>query len=309
MRLLAYFLILLVCAAGLSYAISYFISPPGGGKELMNKYGIPYPTIIAHRGLSYLAPEETAPAYLLAIEAGADYLEMDIQRTKDGILIAVHDETFERTSNIAEVFPSRKSDPIGSFTLEEIKRLDAGSWFNATHPDRAQNSYAGLKVLTLEEIIDLAETAKNKIGLYIETKSADLYPGYEEQIVEMLKKRYWLQPQRLNRVIFQSFVLDSLKILKTLAPDIPLVYLIDDENPPKWSEMIAQCKGIVHGIGPPIQQALPWNIASAHQAELFVHVWTIDQTWQMWLVKQMGADGIFTNRPDAAVKFYRKSKI
>jgi glycerophosphoryl diester phosphodiesterase len=93
-----------------------------GGKELAEKLGVPRPAIIAHRGASYHAPEETAPAYLIAREMGVDYLELDLQRTKDGVLIAVHDDDLRRTTNIAEVFPGRgwtrsTSSPLPSFKL------------------------------------------------------------------------------------------------------------------------------------------------------------------------------------------------
>ena len=85
-----------------------------GGKELAERLGLPRPAIIAHRGASYLAPEETGPAYLLAREMGVDYLELDLQRTKDDILIALHDDDLRRTTNITEVFPGREMDTVDS---------------------------------------------------------------------------------------------------------------------------------------------------------------------------------------------------
>ncbi|RMN94095.1 Glycerophosphoryl diester phosphodiesterase [Pseudomonas cannabina] len=147
------------------------------GKLLSEKYGLPWPAAIAHRGASFDAPEETIPAYTLARDLGADYLEMDIQRTKDGVLIALHDDVLERTTNIAQVFPTRVKDPVSSFTLAELKQLDAGSWFNKAYPDRARDSYAGLQILTLDEVIDIAEGGANKPGLYIETKVPNKIPG------------------------------------------------------------------------------------------------------------------------------------
>ncbi len=257
-------------------------------------YDIPYPAIIAHRGFSYLAPEETAPAYILAKEVGADYLEADIQRTKDGALIAVHDDTFERTTNIAEVFPSRQHDPVGSFTLEEVKRLDAGSWFNKAYPKRAKNSYVGLQILTLDELIDIAEGSR----LYLETKSPHLYPGYEEQIIGLLRKRGWLEEGLL---IFQSFDVNSLKILKAHAPHIPRVLLVDSKERLSFSEVIQLAKENAQGIGPSFLQSFPWRLAAAHRANLFVHPYTVDQKWLMWLLLKFGADGFFTNRPEVAL--------
>ncbi|KEZ67238.1 glycerophosphodiester phosphodiesterase, partial [Pseudomonas syringae pv. syringae FF5] len=153
---------------------------------LSEKYGLPWPAVIAHRGASFDAPEETIPAYTLARDLGADYLEMDIQRTKDGVLIALHDDVLERTTNIAQVFPTRVKDPVSTFTLAELKQLDAGSWFNKAYPDRARDSYNGLQILTLDEVIDIAEGGANKPGLYIETKVPNKFPGVEADLKKLL---------------------------------------------------------------------------------------------------------------------------
>lgn len=110
--------------------------------------GIPHPAVIAHRGASFDAPESTAAAYKLARDLGADYLEMDLQRSKDGVLFALHDNNLQRTTDVASKFPERKDSPANAFTMAELKTLDAGSWFNQAHPDRARASYVGLKILT-----------------------------------------------------------------------------------------------------------------------------------------------------------------
>jgi glycerophosphoryl diester phosphodiesterase len=208
------------------------------GKALAAKAGIPWPAVIAHRGASFNAPEETVPSYTLARELGADYLEMDIQRTKDGVLIALHDDTLERTTNVAEVYPDRVKDPLSSFTLEEIKRLDAGSWFNKAHPDRARASYAGLKILTLDEVIDIAEGGKNKPGLYIETKVPAQFPGVEDDLKKKLEQRGWLSQRpaaekghvnvahSAGRVVLQTFEKPSLELLQKAMPDTPKVLLL-----------------------------------------------------------------------------------
>ncbi len=208
------------------------------GKALAENIGVPWPAVIAHRGASFDAPEETVPAYILARELGADYLEMDIQRTRDGVLIVLHDNTLERTTNISEVYPDRVKEPLSSFTLAEIKHLDAGSWFNKAHPDRARASYAGLKVLTLDEVIDIAEAGQNKPGLYIETKVPAQFPGIEEDLRKKLEQRGWLtqrpaaQQGRVNvahtqgRVVLQTFEKSSLELLQKNMPDTPKVLLL-----------------------------------------------------------------------------------
>lgn len=113
--------------------------------------------VIAHRGSTYWTPEETEPAYLWARNIGADYLELDVQLTKDGVLVAFHDNDLSRTTNIAKVFPEKTKSEINDFTLKELRSLDAGSWFNKAFPDRAKEGYIDLKIMTLKDVIMIAE--------------------------------------------------------------------------------------------------------------------------------------------------------
>ncbi len=163
--------------------------------------------VIAHRGSLYWSPEETEPAFRWSRNYGTDYLELDVQLTKDSILVAFHDSKLMRTTNITEVFPDRAESGINDFTLKELRNLDAGSWFNAANPERAKNSFENLRILTLEDVVMIAEGYKikgvndpeqeiqngewtghylyekdpadngNRPGLYIETKSPK--PGTE----------------------------------------------------------------------------------------------------------------------------------
>jgi len=208
------------------------------GRALAAKIGVPGPAARAHRRASFNAAGETAPSFKLARETGRGHLEMDIQRTKDGVLIALHDNTLERTTNIAEVYPQRAKDPLNTFTLEEIKRLDAGSWFNKAYPDRARATYAGLKILTLDEVIDIAESGKNKPGLYIETKVPAQFPGIEEDLKKKLDQRGGLSQRAAaetgyvnvahmpGRVVLQTFEKPSLELLQKNMPDTPKVLLL-----------------------------------------------------------------------------------
>jgi len=198
------------------------------GRALSEAAGIPWPTVIAHRGASHDAPEETAPAYLAARDLGADYLEADLQRTKDGVLVAVHDDTLERTTDIAKVFPGREKAPVSQFTLAELKRLDAGSWFNATYPERARSKFVGVRILTLDELIDIAEGGGETPGLYLETKAPGQFPGIEEDLRKALENRGWLnadgEPQ--GKIVLQTFEKSSLELLHKSMPKVPKVLLL-----------------------------------------------------------------------------------
>ena len=202
--------------------------------------GIPHPAVIAHRGASFDAPESTAASYKLARDLGADYLEMDLQRSKDGVLFALHDDNLQRTTDVATKFPERKDSPANAFTMAELKTLDAGSWYNAKYPDRARPSYVGLKILTLDEIIDIAQAnPKHKPGLYIETKEPKLFPGIEHDLKEKLQARGWLIPagakpaknvasvgESNGKVILQTFEKSSLEMLQKEMPQVPKILLL-----------------------------------------------------------------------------------
>jgi glycerophosphoryl diester phosphodiesterase len=187
----------------------------------IQKYS-PENSVIAHRGTIYWAPELTEAAFRWARNTGADYLELDVQRTKDGVLVIIHDKTFKRTTDVGTMFPERVNDLINSFTYEEIMKLDAGTPFNSLRPDQALEAFTGQDVLVFEDVFRIAEgkmikrnadgtrafsvdaAGKYKFeyiddpadtghrpGIYIETKTPENYPGMEEQIYEELTLFGW----------------------------------------------------------------------------------------------------------------------
>lgn len=280
----------------------------------MRKVPAPRPAVIAHRGASYLAPEATRPAYLLARELGANYLELDLQRTSDGVLIALHDRDLLRTTNIREVFPERAKDPPETFTFAELQKLDAGSWFNARFPQQARGSFSGARILRLEDVLDLAQTGPHQPGLFIETKAPSRHPGIEEQLVTTLKARGWItgtDGTHPPRAVFESFEPESMARLRALAPQVPAVLLIDEVTVKThgWKELLLKARQLGVGIGAPRRHVTtwPWYTGAAHRAGLLVYPWTIDARWEMWMVRLAGADGIFTNRPEMALNFYGRT--
>ncbi|MGG2023843.1 glycerophosphodiester phosphodiesterase [Pseudomonas sp. S8] len=253
-------------------------------------HGIPHPAVIAHRGASFDAPESTAASYKLARDLGADYLEMDLQRSKDGVLFALHDNNLQRTTDVATKFPERKDSPATAFTMAELKTLDAGSWYNKVYPDRARPSYAGLKILTLDEIIDIAQAnPKHKPGLYIETKEPQLFPGIEHDLKEKLQDRGWLSPagsklakselgvgQGKGKVILQTFEKNSLELLQKEMPQVPKILLlwvgegsIEPKSRVTFAESGEKDKNVFYGKQEPKSEAefKQWvDFAKAHGA-------------------------------------------
>lgn len=118
---------------------------------------LPTNAIIAHRGTEFWAPEESEVAMRWARNMGADYLEIDLQRTSDKVLLALHDDNLIRTTDIDLVYPNRKNDAVSFFTFAELLRLDIGSWFNYANPKQGRASFVGEQMLTLEDVIRVAE--------------------------------------------------------------------------------------------------------------------------------------------------------
>ena len=310
----------------------------------------PKPILIAHRGASAYAPEHTQAAYELAIKQGADYVEQDLQMTKDGVLICSHDAELSRTTNVEEVFPDRavvrNADAKGprkgwyavDFTLAEIKRLDAGSWFNQANPFAARKEYAGLQVPTLEEAIRIVG---NRARLYVEMKYVPFYESMGKDMVGALAKV--LKAHRLESpavagkntdvlpsVFIQSFSKASLLKLKTVAPNYPRIQLLPMEDPGRekgtakvTEELAREVAAYAQGAGPAKEMLrTAEDVSTFHRAGLKIHPFTFrgpttaslrrpldglekngrslrdNLLDEMRRYQQMGIDGGFTDYPD-----------
>lgn len=285
------------------------------------QYKLPDNLAIAHRGMPHHAPEETIPSYILARELGANYLEADLQRTKDGVIIALHDDNLQRTTNINNVYPERSSNPVSQFTWSEIQQLDAGSWFNRINPEMARDSYIGLKIISLEILIDIAEQGKN-CGLYLETKHPDLFPGIEKDLKELLQRRGWYQQKFSDdrpKVILQTFSSKSLELLYDNFPETPLCYLwwegegclesLDQQHVEKCLEIAVTNGASI--IGPSFSGEQthyknllePWVVEMIKKKGLQIHAYTFDTESDIKKYAPF-CQGQFTNRTDLLLEFY-----
>jgi glycerophosphoryl diester phosphodiesterase len=278
------------------------------------------PLLVAHRGASAYAPEHTIEAYTLALAQGADFLEPDLQITRDGVLIALHDLTLERTTNAQEVFPDRfREEDAGGmmvrrwyavdFTLAEIRQLDAGSWFGP--------QFTGATIPTLEELIELA---RGRAGIFPETKTPEFYreEGLEMEaiLVDLLRRSGLLEPEGLREtpVILQSFSPGSLMVLRdALGETLPLTLLIGNlEGAEQWltETGLDEAQGFSDGIGPNKNLILadPGMVGRAQSRGLFVIPYTFrssnpgtfpDVGAEMdYFLYTLGVDGVFTDNPD-----------
>ena len=276
----------------------------------------PRKTLIAHRGATGLAPEHTVAAYKLAMEHKADFVEPDLGVTKDNVLVCLHDDTLERTTNVAEVFPNRVSKVemrqpgphwlALDFTVAEIKRLDAGKWFKP--------EYAGQRVPTFQEMIELVRSRPGT-GIYPELKSPELYTSRNiDQVklfVEQVKKNGLEKPESLKvmPVIIQSFDEEAIRRVARELPTIPRVFLTSrDED--VTEARLKELKTFATGIAPEkrLVAAHPEMVKLAHDLGLTVTCWTFraDEKTSFASVKDemsnflytLGIDALFTNNPD-----------
>ncbi|MSU30995.1 glycerophosphodiester phosphodiesterase [Staphylococcus sp. McC-251-APC-3A2] len=250
---------------------------------------------IAHRGASGYAPEHTFYAYDKSHkEFNADYIELDLQMTKDGNLIAMHDEDVERTTG--------HKGRVEDYTTKELKQMDVGSWFNKKYSQYAKKEYKGAKIPTLEEILDRYGDNAN---YYIETKSPDVYPGMEEKLLHSLEKHNLLSNQKLNKgqVVIQSFSQESLLKVANMNNQIPLVQLVDKDKLSTFTdEDLKFISSYAIGVGPDYSDLDEQMVQKLHNYNLKVHPYTVNTEKDMQQMLNIGVDGVFSNYIDNYIK-------
>jgi glycerophosphoryl diester phosphodiesterase len=273
--------------------------------------------VIAHRGASAYAPENTMPAFDLAVSQGAGCVEHDLHVTKDGALVCLHDRTLERTTNVRELFPHRgrpvrdgdTTEPrwfVHDFTLAEIQQLDAGSWF---HRD-----FAGARVPAFD---DLLAWARNKVAVLTELKDPDVYDTLGIDLLELcaaaLGRHGLLAGAADAALTVQSFDEPAVRRAGALvAGRVPVVLLVEpvDAARVRDREHLGAIARFASGIGPgkSIVADRPEIVNWAHDAGLRVTPWTfraatagsfgsVGAEMRHFLV-DYGVDAVITDHPD-----------
>ncbi|MEV8592048.1 glycerophosphodiester phosphodiesterase family protein [Streptomyces sp. NPDC052012] len=249
-----------------------------------------HPVVIAHRGASAYAPENTLAAVDEAAALGIEWVENDVQRTRDGELVVLHDDSLRRTTDVEEVFPDRAPWKVKDFTAAEIARLDAGSWFGP--------AYAGARVPTLEQFVDRVE--KHHQRLLLEIKNPQLYPGIERDTLKVLSNEGWLDRRHTrSRLIVQSFSADSVRTVHQLKPAVKTGFL---GTPPVAD--LAGYAGFTDQINPSHGSLSAGYVAAVHAfrgphgKRMEVFTWTVDDAAAARRAAGLGVDGIITNAPD-----------
>ncbi|MEM6629515.1 MAG: glycerophosphodiester phosphodiesterase family protein [Bacteroidota bacterium] len=285
MKQLFLLFIVLIALAGVVYLYSQdFFRPPTPPER---------PFIIAHRGASGEAPENTLIAIRKAMEQEADFIEVDLHMTRDGELVVIHDDRLERTTN--------GTGMVKDQLLPDLKALDAGSWFG--------KEFTGEAIPTLGEVMDLIN---GRCYLLLELKKHGLgyYTGMVRVVLDQLYER-----KAENWVILQSFhnpILEELALLdpemtahKLLHIDLPILPLYEDGE---WNMHNIFEYPSVYSLNPAYQYLQPRFVNKAHREGYQVFVYTVNETQDMRRMTKMGVDGIITDFPGRAIRMQREGE-
>ena len=229
------------------------------------------PWIIAHRGASGHAPENTLAAFERAVALGAQFIETDLHLTRDARFVAIHDKTLERTTN--------GKGAVRDFTLAELRELDAGMWFD--------RQFMGQRIPTLEEILEFAR--QHDVVFYLEIKYDSAW-GMHHALVAALGGA-----GNAARTIVLSFDPSTLTSLRRLDASIMMGLLVEGEN----SDFVKSALDVgARQLCPRLDLVTRELVDQAHRSDLHVVTWTVNEAAKMNSVTHAGVDGIMTDLPD-----------
>ena len=234
--------------------------------------------VTAHRGASYVAPENTLSAMSAAIEAGAEFAELDVGLTRDGHVVLMHDRTVDRTTD--------GTGDLGDFSLEELEALEAGSWFS--------EEFAGEPIPTLREVMQLA---RGKLKLNIEIKTSRAEPTIAAQVVEIIRSEGFV-----DDCMVTSFSRETIEEVKRIAPELRTGFIFGEDYPEDVFEGGWEVLSSNHEV---VDSAF---VARAKQSGKSVHVWTVDDRDLMLRLIGLGVDGIISNRPALLLEVLAEKK-
>jgi glycerophosphoryl diester phosphodiesterase len=237
--------------------------------------------LIAHRGASGHAPENTLAAFKQAVALGATFIETDLQLTRDARFVAIHDDTVNRTTN--------GQGAVHDLTLAELRKLDAGSWFGS--------EFAGERIPTLEEILEFSK--KNDVVFYLELKPGGSWGG-EHALIGALR-----ESQEIARSVVISFDAGVLAAIRKVEPTLMTGLLYDGQidDPLGKAVEIGARQVAVRG-----DLVTPWMLGQARRRDLQVVCWTVNHPAHMRMLMSAGVDGIMSDYPDRLVAVEKKGK-
>jgi glycerophosphoryl diester phosphodiesterase len=252
----------------------------------MSQYG-KSPLIIAHRGASAIAPENTMAAFERAIADGADGIEFDVRLSKDGVPVVFHDSTLQRMA--------QKNIRTSSLTFGELQAIDVGAWFNVSHPRRADARFSGEKIPTLAQLFDFLRGFSGRIYVELKGKTAETV-ALVELVAPLIRKT-----DLLPNIILKSFKLEAVAHAAENFPEIRTAALFE----PKLSsilrkrahlfELAEKCRANELSIH--YSLATRKLVETAAQKNLPVTIWTMDRPAWIERARKLGIKAIITNNP------------
>lgn len=239
--------------------------------------------VIAHRGFSSRAPENTLIAIEQAISVGADMVEVDVTVTADGHVICLHDETLDRTTD-GHGLPA-------NFTLEEIRQLDAGSWFAP--------EYAGEKIPTLTEVLD---AVKGRILINIEIKPEAVEFGVVPKVAALINEH-----EMLDSVVVSSFSPEALRLMKITNPAVVTASLFNKELHSGRDPLEIILEVGSRGFNISGKRVTPKMIERCHSHGIPVAVYTINDATEMRRMMELGVDAVFSDHADLMLEVVAES--
>jgi glycerophosphoryl diester phosphodiesterase len=245
--------------------------------------------VIAHRGASAEAPENTLAAFRRAAEMGAGFVELDLQLTRDSRLVVLHDAVLDRTTNGSGLAAAK--------TLAELRQLDAGSWFDGRGSAGTEGKFAGERIPVLEEVFAFARDSD--VGLYLELKSG-LLTNAAQTLAAALRSS-----GEMRRSVVISFDTGVLAQIRKIEPPIVTGFLYDQAPADPVAEaLFAGARQLL----PQVDLVTPELVGRAHAGDLKVATWTVDAPDEMRELMAAGVDGIITNRPNVLLEVLAGAK-
>lgn len=234
------------------------------------------PRIIGHRGAAAYAPENTLEGFHTAADMGIEWVEFDVKLTKDFVPILFHDDSLERTTNGGD-------RPIAQLTLDDVRQLEAGSWFG--------ESFSGLQIPTLEEALDVL--IERDLGFNLEIKPC---PGREKETAESALDVLSQMWDENDRLLLSSFSNVSMETAMDMMPDAPRGFLLPEEWPENWREMFDYLMpSTIHVNGNSCTQD---DIDLLLDLQKPIFAYTINDPERAEMLQEWGVYGFFSDEPD-----------
>lgn len=252
--------------------------------------------LIGHRGAAGVAPENTLSAVMAGSQSGADFVEIDVQLSRDGVPFIFHDDTPARTTNVEDIFPERANDPITSFSWEELQQLDAGSYFS--------EAFTGQRIPHFDAV---ADSLTGNTGVFIEIKSPAKSPGVEKVVADALvQDAEWNALLRGGKIEVLGFDANSNKRFAALAPEVPLQQLTGSVPS---AEVLTDYASYADSFGTSYRTLTEEGAERVKAAGLGLGVYTVNSTEAVDASLELGAERLTGDFPQQINRHLKGQKV